>query len=134
MRKILVCAVESILDYQNLSLDGNILGLTTFETGYIKVYDKNAQKAYPLEVRSATILIDNSIAEDQKQNGRYRFTCAHEVSHWDLHKNIYFNQNAYREEINAVKCLKRDVEKSFSNNSTFAVTNPALNDDLSTFS
>ena len=105
-----------ILDYQNLSLDGNILGLTTFETGYIKVYDKNAQKAYPLEVRSGTILIDNSIAEDQKQNGRFRFTCAHEVSHWDLHKNIYFNRNAYREEINAVKCLKRDVEKSFSNN------------------
>ena len=90
--------------------------MTTFETGYIKVYDKNAKKAYPLEVRSGTILIDNSIAEDQKQNGRYRFTCAHEVSHWDLHKNIYFNQNAYREEINAVKCLKRDVEKSFSNN------------------
>lgn len=40
-------------------------------------------------VRAGTILIDASLCEEDASTGRLRFTCAHELAHWILHKKLY---------------------------------------------
>ena len=36
-----------------------------------------------------TILIDCSLCEEEASTGRLRFTCAHELGHWLLHKKQF---------------------------------------------
>ena len=40
-------------------------------------------------VKAGTILIDASLCEEEAGTGRLRFTEAHELSHWILHKDMY---------------------------------------------
>ncbi len=40
-------------------------------------------------VKAGTILIDASLCEEETSTGRLRFTEAHELSHWILHKGLY---------------------------------------------
>lgn len=40
-------------------------------------------------VKAGTILIDASLCENEETAGRLRFTCAHELAHWVLHKKLY---------------------------------------------
>lgn len=101
------------IDYKKLSKENNILGMIAFESGYIKVFDDFNNEEI-IEVRSGTILIDNRIINDSPNIGRYRFTCAHELSHWELHKDLYFKTNKKIRENCGIKCLNRDVEDSFN--------------------
>ena len=41
-----------------------------------------------IAVRAGTILIDERLCDPSKL-GRLRFTCAHELAHWVLHKKLY---------------------------------------------
>lgn len=101
------------IDYKTLSQDGSILGLTVFETGYLKVYDPDCNMYYPIEVRSGTIIIDNTLVENADCYGRYRFTCGHEFSHWELHKSLFFtNSTSNTEDKKHIKCLNRDIGNS----------------------
>lgn len=46
-----------------------------------------------LEVRANTIIVEARLL-DQENQGRYRFTLAHELAHWLLHKEyIIYAQN-----------------------------------------
>ena len=36
-----------------------------------------------------SILIDSSLCREDASTGRLRFTCAHELAHWLLHKRLY---------------------------------------------
>lgn len=77
------------LEYQCLRKNGRILGKTIFDDGLEAVYDME-QKEYTLfPVQAGTILIDASLCEEDASTGRFRFTCAHELSHWILHKKLY---------------------------------------------
>ena len=100
------------LDFQYLSSDGSVLGLTAFETGYLEVYNPDLNKFYPIDISSGTIIIDSALAESNNY-GRYRFTCGHEFGHWKLHKELFFTENKtlFQNQL-YVKCLNRDVEKS----------------------
>ena len=42
-----------------------------------------------IAVKSGTILIDSSLCREDASTGRLRFTCAHELAHWLLHKRLY---------------------------------------------
>lgn len=42
-----------------------------------------------LPVKGGTILIDCSLCEEEASTGRLRFTCAHELGHWLLHKKQF---------------------------------------------
>jgi Zn-dependent peptidase ImmA (M78 family) len=42
-----------------------------------------------LRVNAGTMLIEASLLEDDKCYGRLRFTLAHELSHWLIHKKIF---------------------------------------------
>ena len=74
--------------YQYLSPNMSLLGLTAFEDGVLKVYDFDLKSKIDKRIKAGTILIESRLA-DEKQTGRYRFTCAHELSHYTAHKNYF---------------------------------------------
>ena len=80
-----------ILDYQYIRNNGRILGETIFDDAKIPIYDKRNKIGYKLiPVKAGTVLIDMSLL-NSNSDGRYRFTLAHELSHWVIDKR-YFMQ------------------------------------------
>lgn len=77
------------LEYQYLRKNGRILGKTIFDEGLEAVYDMENQEYTLFPVQAGTILIDASLCEEDASTGRLRFTCAHELAHWILHKKLY---------------------------------------------
>ena len=75
------------VEYQRLSLDGSVHGMTAFDTGLIEVFHEDTDMPKKIPVEAGTILIDISLA-DEKGEHRRRFTTMHEASHWLLHRNI----------------------------------------------
>ena len=77
------------LEYQYLRKNGCILGKTIFDRGLETVYDMENHEYILFPVNAGTILIDASLCEEDTSTGRLRFTCAHELAHWVLHKGLY---------------------------------------------
>lgn len=77
------------LEYQYLRKNGRILGKTIFDDGLEAVYDQEQGMYILFPVKAGTILIDASLCENETASGRLRFTCAHELAHWVLHKKLY---------------------------------------------
>lgn len=77
------------LEYQYLRKNGRILGKTIFDEGFEVVYDMEDHEYVLFPVKAGTILIDASLCEEDASTGRLRFTCAHELAHWILHKKMY---------------------------------------------
>ena len=112
------CYAGLEMDYQDLTHNQSILGMMVFNDCYIPVYDADNNKAKRISVNEGTILIDNSLLNDE-QLRRGRFTHAHEVGHWLLHRNIYrFNRNQISlfelqsENEPFIKCRKTDIESN----------------------
>ncbi|NMA55372.1 MAG: ImmA/IrrE family metallo-endopeptidase [Firmicutes bacterium] len=76
------------MDYQDLSHNRSILGMTVFADCSVPVYDGKKDEAKHIWVQEGTILIDNSLLKDD-QIQRGRFTVGHEVGHWVLHGCYY---------------------------------------------
>lgn len=77
------------LEYQYLRKNGHILGKTIFDKGLETVYDMEIHKYILFPVNAGTILVDASLCEEDSSTGHLRFTCAHELAHWVLHKGLY---------------------------------------------
>lgn len=77
------------LEYQCLRKNGRVLGETIFDDGVTFIYDWDLPGYTVLAVRGGTILIDSSLCGEDASTGRLRFTCAHELAHWLLHKKLY---------------------------------------------
>ena len=77
------------LEFQYLRKNGRILGKTVFDHGLEAVYDMEQGQYTLFPVRAGTILIDASLCEEESSTGRLRFTEAHELAHWILHKGLY---------------------------------------------
>lgn len=110
---------ELEMDYQDLTHDGSILGMTVFNDCRIPVYDAENEKAVRMTVNEGTVLIDNSLLEsDQLRRGR--FTLAHEAAHWLLHRQMYLeNKNQIslfealemeEKKLPVIKCRTSDIE------------------------
>lgn len=68
------------IDYQHLSFDGSILGLTSFASIGIRLPGTDeSEELYLLDGK--TILIERDLVEDVEQTGRRNFTITHETSH-----------------------------------------------------
>ena len=67
---------------------GQILGEMIFEKSLVPIYCRDFNKYTLIEVDAKTIILDDSLLGD-KNEGRMRFTCAHEIAHWILHKDMY---------------------------------------------
>ena len=79
------------IEYQHLRKNGRVLGETVFEDAMIPIYEHRNNEGYKLiPVKAGTVLIDISLIND-RSDGRFRYTCAHELSHWVIDKN-YFTQ------------------------------------------
>lgn len=77
------------LDYVYLSHCGLILGRMIFqETERVPVYLPKESCADYLYVKRGTLLIDNTVLEDQKEY-RLRSTIGHECGHWLFHSDYY---------------------------------------------
>jgi Zn-dependent peptidase ImmA (M78 family) len=114
------CYAELEMDYQDLTNDQSILGMMVFNDCRIPVYDAEENKAKRITVYEGTVLIDNSLLEDD-QLRRGRFTLSHEVSHWFLHRQIYkedknqmslFDFIAAPEKQPIIKCRSVDIESN----------------------
>ena len=79
---------DLILEYHILRKNGAVLGETIFDDGPVILYDMDERSYKIIAVRKGTILIDERLCET-RSIGRLRFTCAHELAHWVLHKNLY---------------------------------------------
>ena len=72
------------VDYQILSLDGTILGVTAPDEQCVSVYDNKQECCYYLD--GNTILIDTRLCASPKTIGRKNYTLAHEIAHQVLYK------------------------------------------------
>ena len=68
------------VDYQHLSLDNSILGLTSYQEMGIEVFENDdSDVIYYLDGK--TLLIESNLKYDVSMNGRCNFTIVHEASH-----------------------------------------------------
>jgi hypothetical protein len=80
------------VEYHMLGYDRPFLGLTAFNDEEILILDKKTEDPVVLPVKAGTIIIDDTL-QLKRNIHRMRFTCAHEASHWLLHKGAYIKNN-----------------------------------------
>ena len=76
------------IEYQCLRKNGLILGEAVFNKTYVPVYFRDEKRYDLITVDGGTIILDESLLRC-RNDGRLRFTCAHEIAHWLLHREIY---------------------------------------------
>jgi hypothetical protein len=76
------------IEYQCIRKTGSILGQMVYEKTLVPVYFRDIKKYDLIAVDGKTIILDESLLQG-KNNGRLRFTCAHEIAHWLLHMEFY---------------------------------------------
>lgn len=103
--------IESVLgltlDYQYLSDDGSILGLTSFCEMGVQVYDNDDSESF-YYLDGKTVLVDKRLNEDVSLTGRKNFTSAHEAAHQIL--NMLFPDNYGKRQSNRLHCYRIDSE------------------------
>jgi len=102
------------LDYQNLSHNGFIWGRMVYDNRQIPVLNEKLLRAEFYPVKANTILIDNSLLENNKENA-YRSTVVHECAH-SLYHPIYFEMNGYESQ-GTTACRESDINGSKKNDS-----------------
>ena len=75
------------VEYLSLRNDGRVLGQTVFEDSLVPIYTKEVGYTV-LPMKGKTIILDTSLLQPQMCN-RARFTLAHELAHWILHKEYF---------------------------------------------
>lgn len=109
---------DLILEFHTLRKNPKILGETIFDDGAVVLYDQIQRQYRMIAVRAGTILIDERLCDPSKL-GRLRFTCAHELAHWVLHKKLYsgtgdvaaYNGNVSSDESHGIIERQADMEK-----------------------
>ena len=77
------------IEFQYIRNNGRILGETVFEDAMIPIYERRNGEGYKLvPVKAGTVIIDASLFKC-RSNGRYNFTCAHELFHWVVDKKHF---------------------------------------------
>ena len=77
------------IEYQYLTNDGRELGRMIYDNGITTYYDRESMDYALMRVEGGTMLIEASLLEDEACYGRLRFTLAHELAHYILHKRIF---------------------------------------------
>lgn len=82
------------IEYQHLSLDGSILGMTSFQEIGVEVFDEADTDTF-FFLDGKTVLVEKDLQQDSGQRGRFNFTTMHEGSH-QIFKMIYPNDYGVR--------------------------------------
>lgn len=95
------------VEHQRLSLDGSILGLTSYSEYGIEVFGQAGEPSYYF-MDGKTILIDSALREQKEMIGRHNFTVAHEASHQIL-RMLYpqeYKNTSCRQPIHYLKTVR----------------------------
>ena len=76
------------IEYQCLRKNGLILGEMVYDTTLVPVYFHDIKSYDLITVKGKTIILDESLLQG-RNDGRLRFTCAHEIAHYLIHKELY---------------------------------------------
>jgi len=76
------------IEYQCLRKNGAILGEMVYDDTLVPVYFRDLKTYGLIEVEGRTIILDESLLRG-RNDGRLRFTCAHEIGHWLLHRDLF---------------------------------------------
>jgi len=77
------------IEYMRLTESGDELGRMICDDGYSTRFNVESDSYELVEVTEGTMLIESLLVNNPKAYGRYRFTLAHELGHWLLHKHLY---------------------------------------------
>jgi len=77
------------IEYMRLTEAGDELGRMICDDGYSTRFNVESDSYELVEVTEGTMLIESLLVNNPKAYGRYRFTLAHELGHWLLHKHLY---------------------------------------------
>ncbi|MCL2055582.1 MAG: ImmA/IrrE family metallo-endopeptidase [Oscillospiraceae bacterium] len=76
------------IEYVYLRANGNELGKMIYDDGFAGIFNPETQEYEITSVSSGTMLIDEQLLPPASP-GRLRFTQAHELAHWILHKDFF---------------------------------------------
>ena len=76
------------IEYQCIRKNGIILGEMVYETSFVPVYFTDLKYYDLITIDGKTIILDESLLLC-RTDGRLRFTCAHEIAHWLIHREFY---------------------------------------------
>ena len=60
-----------------------------YDSGITTYYNREIMDYALMRVEGGTMLIEAALLEDEKSYGRLRFTLAHELAHYIIHKQIF---------------------------------------------
>lgn len=89
LERIIEEVFELEIDYMRLTIAGDELGRMIYDNGYTTRFNSQKDDYELVSVRAGTILIETQLVKNPMQYGRYRFTLAHELAHWILHKRLF---------------------------------------------
>ena len=98
------------IEYQHLSVDGSILGLTSFDEVEVEVLDYADTDTF-FSLDGKTVLIEQDLHNDSTQIGRCNFTIMHEGGHQILNK-LFPSEYRSTTQISAVHYYKQNSEKN----------------------
>ena len=82
-----VCGLS--IEYKYLTNNGRELGRMIYDDGITTYFDKDINDYALMPVRGGTMFIEASLLDEENLYGRLRFTLAHELSHYLLHKSMF---------------------------------------------
>ncbi len=77
------------IDYMRLTESGNELGRMVYDNGYTTRFNVEKDNYELVRVKAGKMIIEALLLEAPKLYARYRFTLAHELAHWILHKKLF---------------------------------------------
>lgn len=96
------------IEFQFIRNNGRVLGETVFEDATVPIYEREGGEGYKLvRVKAGTVIIDASLISN-RSDGRFRYTCAHELAHYVLHKEIYTKSGETAAMTNVVRSSEAD--------------------------
>jgi len=105
------------IEYRYIRKNKRVLGETIFEDTMVAVYEHRNGEGYKLlPMKAGTVIIDPSLMNN-KSDGRFHYTCAHELLHYIKHKDYFIRHgetaaksDMLRKTENA-KILERQAER-----------------------
>jgi hypothetical protein len=78
-----------VIEYLRLTVAGCELGRMVYDDGYSTRFNTEKDKYELHDVTAGTMLIEAQLLDNPNGCGRLRFTLAHELAHWILHKKLF---------------------------------------------
>ncbi len=98
------------VEYQHLSYDGSILGMTSFTEMGVQVFEDDDNEAF-FFLDGKTVLVEKDLNYDSKLKGRKNFTLMHEGSH-QIFKMLFPNDYGVTQKSAGVHYYKANSERN----------------------